>query len=171
MRGATAAVGAAVLLSGLVVPWAPVFDRLLRTPTPVLCAPADSFVAVTGISSGLGRDAADALARAGYTVLGTVRKPGGKFAAVRFQEPEAGTATVIFVDLEAGEVISEVTNLLPYVWVDPETGFILQPAKGGAILEMDMHGAQRRIFRVLPEGEWVCFGPAGILDASSGAQF
>ena len=96
---------------------------------------------------------------------------GGKFAAVRFQEPEAGTATVIFVDLEAGEVISEVTNLLPYVWVDPETGFILQPAKGGAILEMDMHGAQRRIFRVLPEGEWVCFGPAGILDASSGAQF
>jgi hypothetical protein len=95
---------------------------------------------------------------------------GGKFAAVRFQEAEAGTATVIFVDLEAGEVISEVPNLLPYVWVDPENGFILQPARGGAIQEFDMNGVERRVLRVLPEGEWIAFGPEGVLDASEPAQ-
>jgi hypothetical protein len=95
---------------------------------------------------------------------------GGKFAAVRFQEAEAGTATIIFVDLEAGEVVSEVPNLLPYVWVDPENGFILQPARGGAIQEFDMYGAERRVLRILPEGEWIAFGPNGILDASEGAK-
>src|SRR5690606_24523915 len=96
---------------------------------------------------------------------------GGKYAAVRFQEFEQGTATIIFVDLEKGEVVSEVPNLLPYVWVDPENGFILQPAKGGAILEYDMYGAERRVFRVLPEGEWIAFGPNGVLEASDGAQY
>ncbi|MBW2255870.1 MAG: hypothetical protein JRI25_14905, partial [Deltaproteobacteria bacterium] len=90
---------------------------------------------------------------------------GGQYAAVRFQEHDAGTATVIFVDLEAGEVISEVPNLLPYAWVDPENGFILQPARGGAILEYDMYGAERRVMRALPEGEWIAFGPNGVLDA------
>jgi len=95
---------------------------------------------------------------------------GGKYAAVRFQEPETQTATVIFVDLEAGEVVSEVPNLLPYAWVDPENGFILQPARGGAILEYDMYGEERRAFRALPEGEWIAFGPNGVLDASDNAQ-
>ncbi len=91
---------------------------------------------------------------------------GGKYAAIRFQVPETETATVITVDLETAEVVAEVPNLLPYVWVDPETGFILQPARGGAIQELDLYGVERRILRALPEGEWIAFGPEGILDQS-----
>ena len=74
------------------------------------------------------------------------------------------------MDLEAGEVVSEVTGLLPYAWVDPENGFIIQPARGGAILEMDMYGAEQRVLRALPEGEWIAFGPRGVLECSEGVQ-
>ncbi len=94
---------------------------------------------------------------------------GGRHAAVRFQDPEQGTATVIFVDLEKGDVVSEVPNLLPYAWVDPETGAILQPARGGAILEMDMYGNEVSVLRSLPELHWVNYGPKGVMDASDGA--
>jgi WD40 repeat protein len=94
---------------------------------------------------------------------------GGKFAAVRFQVPETETATVIFVDLDKGEVVSEVQNLLPYAWVDPESGCILQPTRGNAILELDMYGNETRVYRALPEGHWVTFGHEGIQDASEGA--
>ena len=89
---------------------------------------------------------------------------GGRYAAIRFQEYEQQSATIITVDLESAEVVAEVPGLLPYVWVDPETGFILQPARGGAIQEFDLHGQERRVLRALPEGEWICFGPNGILD-------
>jgi WD40 repeat protein len=91
---------------------------------------------------------------------------GGRYAAVRFQEPESRTATVIFVDLSTCEVVSEVPNLLPYAWVDPETGDILQPARGAALVEFDMWGKEKRVLRALPEGEWVAFNEKGILDAS-----
>jgi WD40 repeat protein len=94
---------------------------------------------------------------------------GGKYAAVRFQDEENGTATVIYVDIESGEVVSEVAGLLPYTWVDPETGDILQPARGSAILELDMYGEEKRVLRALPEGEWVAYGVRGVLDASEGA--
>jgi hypothetical protein len=93
---------------------------------------------------------------------------GGQYAAIRFQEPEKGTATVITVDLEKAEVVAEVPNLLPYVWVDPETGFILQPARGNAIQELDLYGQERRVLRALPEGDWIAFGPEGIFDQSGG---
>lgn len=95
---------------------------------------------------------------------------GGKYAAVRFQEPETQTATVIFVDVTTGDVVSEVPHLLPYVWVDPETGDILQPTRGAAILELDLYGREKRVLRALPEGEWIAIGPRGILDASEGAN-
>jgi WD40 repeat protein len=91
---------------------------------------------------------------------------GGEYAAVRFQDEETGTATVIFVDLKEGEVISEVNDLLPYCWVDPETGTILQPARGNALLEMDMYGNEKRVLRMLPEGEWISFDGEGVLDSS-----
>ncbi|MCO4744637.1 MAG: hypothetical protein KC912_07610 [Proteobacteria bacterium] len=94
---------------------------------------------------------------------------GGRYAAVRFQE-EDDTATIIFVDLERGEVVSETPGLLPYVWVDPETGHILQPARGSAIQEFDMWGKERRVLRALPGGHWVSFGPQGIFDASTGVE-
>ena len=95
---------------------------------------------------------------------------GGKHAAVRFQEAETETASVIYVDVSTGEVVSEVSNLLPYAWVDPETGNILQPARGAALLELDMYGTEQRVLRALPEGEWVSFAPTGILDASDGVD-
>lgn len=95
---------------------------------------------------------------------------GGRYAAVRFQEPEEGTATVIFVDLEKGDVVSEIPGLLPYVWVDPETGNILQPARGGGILELDMYGAEVCVLRSLPNNEWVAYGPKGVMQASDGAR-
>src|SRR5262249_55601418 len=93
---------------------------------------------------------------------------GGKYAGIRFQVPETQTATVIFVDLHTCEVVSEVPDLLPYAWVDPETGDILQPARGHAILELDMWGKEKRVLRALPEGEWIAFDEKSILDASEG---
>ncbi|TVQ91004.1 MAG: hypothetical protein EA397_10945 [Deltaproteobacteria bacterium] len=94
---------------------------------------------------------------------------GGDYAAIRFQEPENGTATVIYCHLRKGEVVSEVPNLLPYAWVDPETGNILQPARGGALLELDMYGQESKVSRSLPEGEWIVFGPRGVLNSSDNA--
>lgn len=99
---------------------------------------------------------------------------GGRLAAVRYQVPgkqgAPDTSTVIYVDLRTCEVVSEVPNLLPYAWVDPETGDIVQPARGAAILEKDMHGHDKRVLRALPEGEWVAFSPEGVLDRSDGAR-
>lgn len=93
---------------------------------------------------------------------------GGKYAAVRFQVPDAQTSTVIYVDLHTCEVVSEVSNLLPYAWVDPESGDILQPARGAAVFELDLWGKEKRVLRALPEGEWMAFGEKGILEASEG---
>ncbi len=95
---------------------------------------------------------------------------GGRYAAVRFQEPEQGTATVIYVDVITCEVVSEVSNLLPYAWVDPETGHILQPVRGMAILELDMYGREAVVLRALEEGEWVAIGPKGVIEHSRGFQ-
>jgi WD40 repeat protein len=95
---------------------------------------------------------------------------GGRFAAVRFQEESNNTATVIYVDLSRGEVISEIPDLLPYAWVDPETGHVVQPARGGAILDIDMQGNEHRILRALPEGEWIAFDHNGIRDRSDGVD-
>ncbi len=95
---------------------------------------------------------------------------GGRHAALRFQDAAAGTASVIYVDLEAGEVVSEVGGLLPYAWVDPETGRILQPARGAAMLELDRWGKESKVLRALPEGEWVAFGRQGVLEASRHAD-
>lgn len=93
---------------------------------------------------------------------------GGEYAAIRIQE-EDETATIVYADLKKGEVVSEIRSLVPYAWVDPETGNIIQPGFGGAILELDMHGNEIRVLRALPEGHWIAFGPKGILDASEGA--
>ena len=51
--------------SCLVVPWAPMADYLLRPAIPVICSPAESVVVITGVSSGLGNDAAAALVEQG----------------------------------------------------------------------------------------------------------
>ncbi len=98
----------------------------------------------------------------------------GGHAAIRFQVPgvdgQPDTATVVYVDMLSCEVVSEVSGLLPYAWVDPESGDIVQPARGAAILERDMYGHDKRVLRALPEGEWVAFSPEGVLARSRGAS-
>ena len=92
---------------------------------------------------------------------------GGRYAAVRL--PEGDTCSLVFADLSAQSVVAEVTGLHRLAVVDPESGLILEPTRGAAILERDMNGVERRVLRALPSGEWVCFGPLGILSASIGA--
>jgi hypothetical protein len=92
---------------------------------------------------------------------------GGQYAALRL--PEGETCTVVFVDIHAQTVVSEVTGLHPGAWVDAEHGYILEPARSGAVLERDMHGTERRCLRALPDGQWVCFNARGWIDASEQA--
>ncbi len=92
---------------------------------------------------------------------------GGRYAAVRL--PEGDSCSLVFADLSGQSVVAEVSGLHPLAVVDPESGLILEPARGAAILERDMNGTERRVMRALPSGEWVCFGPLGILSASPGA--
>jgi hypothetical protein len=92
---------------------------------------------------------------------------GGQYAALRI--PESGGCTILFVDVHAQTVVSEVTGLHPLAWVDAEQGFILEPARSGALLERDMKGNERRCLRALPDGQWVCFNARGWIDASEGA--
>lgn len=92
---------------------------------------------------------------------------GGQYAALRV--PEGDTCSIVFVDIHAQSVVSEVPGLPLGTWVDAEHGFILEPARSSAILERDMEGNERRVFRALPDDQWVCFGKKGILDASDGA--
>ena len=92
---------------------------------------------------------------------------GGQYCALRL--PEEDSCTILWVDVHAQEVVHEVTDLAPNAWVDAESGTIIEPSRSSAILERSMSGAERRVIRALPEGEWIVFGPRGILDASSGA--
>ena len=92
---------------------------------------------------------------------------GGQYAALRL--PEGTGSTIVFVDVHAQTVVSEVTGLHPAAWVDAEQGFILEPVRGAALLERDMKGNERRCLRALPDGQWVCFNSRGWIDASEGA--
>lgn len=92
---------------------------------------------------------------------------GGQYVAVRI--PMGDTATILFVDIHAQQLVSEVGGLHKAAWVDAEHGLILEPARASAILERDMRGAERRVLRALPDSHWVAFSPRGVLDASEGA--
>jgi hypothetical protein len=94
---------------------------------------------------------------------------GGQLASVRIPVRENHSATVLVIDLGRSEVVAEVTDQPPEVWVDPETGDLLVPGHGAALLELDWSGTEKRVLRALPEGEWISFGPKGPLDASDGA--
>jgi hypothetical protein len=95
---------------------------------------------------------------------------GGRYAALRHQDVATGTASVLYVDLQSGDVAHEVTGLLPYVWVDPEDGTLVQPARGNAIQEFDRSGRDSRVLRSLPEARWICFDERGVLDRSGDAD-
>jgi len=89
---------------------------------------------------------------------------GGRYAAVRL--PEGETCSLVYADLAGQAVAAEVSGLDPRTTVDPETGLILEPVRGNAVLEREMDGIERRLLRALPGGEWVSVGPLGILAAS-----
>jgi hypothetical protein len=92
---------------------------------------------------------------------------GGQYAALRL--PEGDRCTIVFVDIHAQTVVSEVTGLPGGTWVDAEHGYILEPARSASILERDMKGNERRCLRALPDGQWVCFNARGWIDASEDA--
>ncbi len=92
---------------------------------------------------------------------------GGQYAALRL--PEGEGCTLVFVDVHAQTVVSEVTGLHRGAWVDAEQGFILEPVRSGGLLEREMSGVERRVLRALPDSQWVCFGKRGILENSDGA--
>ncbi|HJN72476.1 MAG TPA: WD40 repeat domain-containing protein [Myxococcota bacterium] len=92
---------------------------------------------------------------------------GGQYAALRV--PEGDTSTVLVVDLHACDVVHEITELHPGVWVDPETGHLIEPARSGGLLEREMDGSELRVLRSLPGDQWIAFGSRGLLGASEGA--
>lgn len=94
---------------------------------------------------------------------------GGRHAVLRFQDEETQTASVVFVDLENKEVAQEVPSLLPYVWVDTDNEVLIQPGRGGAIVDVDRSGEDQRVLRALPDGQWIAFGNKGVLDTSDDA--
>jgi hypothetical protein len=91
---------------------------------------------------------------------------GGQYAALRF--PEGASCSILFVDLSASVVATEVTGLHPRAWVDAEYGLILEPTRGSGVLERERDGTERRVLRALSDGEWLAFSERGVLDASEG---
>lgn len=92
---------------------------------------------------------------------------GGRHAALRL--PQEDRCTILFVDIQANDVAYELKGLHPFAWVDAETGFVLEPARSGAVLERNMDGSERRVLRSLPGGQWISFNQRGLLGASEGA--
>lgn len=93
----------------------------------------------------------------------------GKHAVARVQEPDDGTATLVTVDLDRGEVVHEVKGCVPYITVDASTGRLIEPGYGNAILERQLDGKEARVLRSLPRGEWVSFEERRVIAESSGA--
>lgn len=94
----------------------------------------------------------------------------GKRAVVRVQEPDSGSATLVTLDLDTGNILHEVTGLLPFVQVDPATGLALEPARGNALLERSLDGAEFGVLRSLPQGEWISFDAKVVRAQSAGAR-
>jgi len=92
---------------------------------------------------------------------------GGRYCAMRL--PDGDRCAILWVDINASEVIAEVTDLAPNTWVDAENGLILEPARSSAVLEREMDGTERRVLRSLPDNQWLSFSHRGILEASSRA--
>lgn len=92
---------------------------------------------------------------------------GGQYCAMRL--PEGDRSCILWVDVHANQVVAEVPNLHRHAWVDAENGLILEPVRAAAVLEREMSGEERQVYRALPNGEWLSFGHRGIVRASPGA--
>ena len=89
---------------------------------------------------------------------------------LRIQDLEVGTATFVTVDLDTGDLVHVVEGMLPYADVDPESGVILQPSRGSAVLEIGLDGRHLKVSRSLPSGEWATFDDRRVIASSSGAK-
>lgn len=92
---------------------------------------------------------------------------GGELAALRL--PDAGRASILWVNIHTQEVVGEVNDLPCQAEVDNEHGRILVPARAGALLELDSKGRELRVIRDLPDDQWISFSSTGVLAASDGA--
>ena len=92
---------------------------------------------------------------------------GGRFAALRL--PDGDRCSILFIDIHAGEVSSEVSDLPAEAEVDDENHRILIPARAGALAELSPTGGEVRVLRDLPDQEWIAFNAKGILQASKRA--
>jgi hypothetical protein len=92
---------------------------------------------------------------------------GGRFVALRL--PDGDTCTILVVDVDGREVCLEITGLHRHTWVDLESGHLFEPSRSNAIIERDIKGRELRVYRSLPNSEWIAFGPRGIEGASKGA--
>jgi hypothetical protein len=77
---------------------------------------------------------------------------------------------LVTVDLDTGDMVHQASQLLPYAHVDPSHGVILEPARGSAVVELDMDGQPIKLSRSLPNGQWVSFNERRVIAASSGAK-
>ena len=93
---------------------------------------------------------------------------GGQTAVLRL--PDGERSTLLWVDIQTAEVRAEVRDLERDVEVDVEHGRILQTARAGALIETDSGSTELRVLRDLPDGEWISFGPNGIMSASEKAS-
>lgn len=114
-------------------------------------------------SSSTGRDVLDF----GLDVDGVWGVTGGRYAAVRL--PDNDKASIVVVDLATSEVVSHLTGLHRFTWVDEETGAILQPARASALLERTLKGEETRVLRSLPDDQWISYGPKGVIEVSEAA--
>ena len=57
----------------------------------------------------------------------------------------------------------------PEVWVDPMTGNLLEPAMNSSILERDRFGKEKRVYRSLPNNQWLSYSHNGIIERSEKA--
>lgn len=92
---------------------------------------------------------------------------GGQYCALRL--PEGDSCCILWVDVQACEVVAEVPDLHRHAWVDADNGLILEPVRAAALLEREMNGQERQVYRALPDGQWLSFGNRGIVRASPGA--
>lgn len=93
---------------------------------------------------------------------------GGQRCAVRMVDGDH--CSIAMVELGSGEVSTYVTDLPRNTWVCEETGAILTPARASAVLERNAEGREQRVLRSLVEGQWISFGPTGIIEASEQAN-
>lgn len=93
----------------------------------------------------------------------------GKRAAIRILEAD-GTATIAYIDLDTGNLSSELAGLIPYASLDPVSGAVVEPTRGAAMLERDALGRETRVMRSLPSGEWITYTHHGVSAASGGAK-